>query len=425
MSAQSVMPILRRYVAPVAEIADPAVCGDLLAHLGVVPDPRDRRGVRHPLCSLLAVAAAAVMSGARSLAAVGEWAADASQQVLAALGVRRHPRTGVYQAPHESTVRRGLQRVDADALDDAISVWLSHRRPGAGDGVEGIAVDGKTVRGARDRGDEQSRAPYLLAALSHRDGTVLAQRAVDGKSNEITAVRPLLADLDLAGRLVTADALHTQRELADWLVTAKDADYLFFVKANQPTLLQAVATATAGTNAQFAEASDITTSRGHGRTDKRTVRVAPAVGIDFPHASQVLRIRRDRGGLDGMWTSKEIVFGITSLTADRATPAHLAGHARGHWSIENQLHYIRDVTFGEDDSQVRTGNAPRVMASLRNLAISTLRTLGVTNIAKAPTPQRPRRTTTSSTTRNRSPNNLNSRTYDFAETLGERPGPTG
>jgi len=379
------MSALRRHAetGQVTEITDPARCGDLLAHLGVVPDPRKPRGVRHPLCALLAVAAGAVLSGARSFAAIGEWAADASQQVLAALGVRAHPRTGVYRAPHESTVRRGLQAVDADAVDDALAAWLASRRAEVGDGVEGIALDGKTVRGARDRHDDDSRAPHLLAALSHRDGTVLAQRAVDGKSNEITAVRPLLADLDLSGKLVTADALHTQRELADWLVTAKDADYLFIIKANQPTLLLCVAAALSGTDSQFADTTDASSGRGHGRTEKRTIRTAPATGIDFPHAAQIFRLRRDRGGLDGVRTGKEIVYGITSRPADRAGPAQMAAYARNHWSIENRLHHVRDVTFGEDDSQVRTGNAPRVMAGLRNLAISALRTAGTTNIAQA------------------------------------------
>jgi predicted transposase YbfD/YdcC len=377
------MSALCRLTEPAArvEVTDPARCDDLLAHLRIVPDPRKPRGVRHPLCALLALAAAAVLSGARSLSAIGEWAADTSEPVLAALGVRAHPRTGVYQAPHESTLRRGLQLVDPDAVDDALAAWVASRRTDA-DTMEGVALDGKTVRGARDHTDEHSRAPHLLAALSHRDGTVLAQRAVDGKSNEITAVRPLLPGLDLAGKLITADALHTQRELADWLVTAKNADYLFIVKANQPTLLAAVAAALAGTNAQFADTTDVTTDRGHGRTEKRTIRTVPATDIDFPHAGQIFRIRRDRGGLDGVWTSKEIVFGITSLPADRAGPPQIASYARGHWSIE-ALHHIRDVTFGEDHSQVRTGNTPRIMAALRNLAISALRTTGVTNIAKA------------------------------------------
>jgi predicted transposase YbfD/YdcC len=366
-------------------VVDVDGCDGLLTHLSTVPDPRRPRGVRHALCSLLAVAAAAVLTGARSFTAIGEWAADASQQVLATLAVRAHPRTGAYVAPNEATVRRALQTVNADAVDDAIAAWLaSHEHDDSDDGgVEEIALDGKTVRGARERGSDDDRAPHLVSAVSHRDGTVLAQRQVDGKSNEITAVRPLLADLDLAEKVVTADALHTQRAFADWLVTEKKADYLLIVKANQPNLLDAVATALTGTDDEFADRMDTVTDRGHGRTEARVIRTAPAAGIDFPHAAQVFRLRRDRGGLDGVRTSKEIVYGITSLVPNRSGPAQIATHTRLHWTIENGLHYVRDVTWGEDASQVRTGNAPRVMAALRNLAISTLRQAGTTNIAKA------------------------------------------
>jgi predicted transposase YbfD/YdcC len=343
-------------------------CDSLLAHLASVPDPRKPRGVRYGLCSLLAVAAAAVLAGARSFTAIGEWAADASQQVLATLGVRPHRRSGAYVAPDEATVRRALQTVDADAVDDAIAGWLASREgPDEGDdgGVEGIALDGKTVRGARHRDSDDERAPHLVSAVSHRDGIVLAQRQVDSKSNEITAVRPLLAGLDLVGKVITADALHTQRAFADWLVTDKKADYLLIVKANQPTLLDTVATALTGTDKKFADRMHSTTNRGHGRTETRTIRTAPAAGIDFPHDAQVFRLRRDRGGLDGVRTSKEIVYGITSLHPDQAGPAQIATHTRQHWTIENGLHHVRDVTWGEDASQVRTGNAPRVMAGLR------------------------------------------------------------
>jgi predicted transposase YbfD/YdcC len=385
LSSQSVMPVLVHDCdTTAAGCAGLTGCsGDLLAHLVVVPDARKPRGIRHGLACLLAVAAAAVLSGARSFTAIGEWAADASQQVLAALGVRPHPRTGRYVAPNEATLRRALQRVDADAVDDALAAWLAGQENPHCSGVEAVALDGKTVRGARERGDDNERAPHLVAAVSHRHGTVLAQRQVDSKSNEITAVQPLLTGLDLAGKLVTADALHTQRAFAEWLVTEKKADYLFIVKANQPTLLDAVADALTGTDKQFADRMNTTTNRGHGRTETRTIRAAAATAIEFPHAAQIFRLRRDRGGLDAVRRSKEIVYGITSLTPERAGPAQLAAHNRGHWTIENGLHYVRDVTYGEDASQVRTGNAPRVMAGLRNLAISALRQAGATNIAKA------------------------------------------
>jgi hypothetical protein len=190
---------------------------DLLAHQLVVPDPRK------PRHSPRAVVSVGRRRGGgsvrrRSFTAIGERAADAFQQALPAIGVRPHPRTGRYVASNEATLRRALQGVDPDAVDDAFAAWLAsreHHGGGEGDddvGVEAVALDGKTVRDARERGDHE-RAPHLVAAVSHRHGTVLAQRQVDSKSNEITAVRPLLTDLDLAGKLVIADALHTQRSL--------------------------------------------------------------------------------------------------------------------------------------------------------------------------------------------------------------------
>jgi hypothetical protein len=153
------------------------------------------------------------------------------------LGVRRDPLTGAYQVPDETTIRRVLGRVDPDRLDAAVGVWLADRcRPVARPGRRRVvAVDGKTVRGALDAGGHQ---PHLLAAFDTTAQTVLAQREVGTKTNEITAFAALLEGLDLAGVLVTADAMHTQRDHAEFLVERKDADYLLVVKDNQPSLAE-------------------------------------------------------------------------------------------------------------------------------------------------------------------------------------------
>jgi predicted transposase YbfD/YdcC len=195
---------------------------------------------------------------------------------------------------------------------------------------------------------------------------------VDSKSNEITATGPLLSTVDITGTVVTVDALHTQRDFANVIVN-QGGDYFFVVKENQPTVLEQVIAATTGPDSDFEKRIHVSTDAGHGRTEKRTLRVAPAIGVDFPHAAQAIRIRRDRGGTDGQRTSKEIVYAITSLTATDAGPSDLAGYARAHWGIENKLHWVRDAVYREDDSRVRTGNAPRVMATLRNIAINTIR----------------------------------------------------
>jgi hypothetical protein len=212
-------------------------CPSLAGHLARVPDPRDPRGVRHTLTSLLLAAVAAVLAGARSFTAIGEWAADAPPRVLAALGVRYDPLARRFQPPNEATFRRVLEAVDAAALEAAVGSWLAARVQAAwprGPGRQerrAVAVDGKAVRGTRHtRGDGQARR--LLAAADHQAGTVLAQAEVDGKTNEITAFAPLLEPVDLAGAVVTADALHAQREHAQFLVTAKNAHYILAVKNN-------------------------------------------------------------------------------------------------------------------------------------------------------------------------------------------------
>ncbi len=360
-------------------------CPRLRACLEEVPDPRDRRGVRHTLSSLLLAAAAAVLAGARSFAAIGEWIADAPPQVLGPLGIRRDPLAGRFEPPDEATIRRLLERVDAAALDAAVGSWLAARLQAASRTKRGrahrraVAVDGKTVRGTR-HASPGGPAVHLLAAADQQAGVVLAQGEVDGKTNEITRFAPLLGPLDLAGAVVTADAMHAQREHAEFLVSRKAADYILIVKQNQPALHAQLK------NLPWRQvpAAHDARGKGHGRAEWRTLKAtAVARGLAFPHAAQAIQIRRRRRPLNGTsrW-STETVYAVTSLTATQATPAQLAGWARGHWGIE-ALHHIRDVTYGEDTSQVRTGNGPRAMATLRNLAIGTLKLDGASNIAAA------------------------------------------
>jgi predicted transposase YbfD/YdcC len=182
--------------------------------------------------------------------------------------------------------------------------------------------------------------------------------------------------LDLAGRVVTADALHTQREHADWLVAAKHAAYLLIVKANQPALHHQLATLPW----PDIPVADHTRDRGHGRVEIRRLQVTTVDGLDFPHATQALRITRRVRPLHSRRWRTVTVYAVTSLTAAQASPARLADWFRGHWGVE-ALHHVRDVTFAEDASQVRTGTAPRAMASLRNLAVGVLRAHGDRNIA--------------------------------------------
>jgi len=198
----------------------------LIDVLRTVVDPRKRRGIRHPLVCILAIAVCACLSGARSFEAIAEWASELSRDALKRLGSKRS------KAPSEKCFRITLQRLDAAGFDAAICNWLARRTVFAN---EGIALDGKTLRGAHD-GDKA--APHLLSAVLHREGVIVAQVAVGAKTNEIPCVKPLLAELNIEGAVVTADAMHTQKETARFLVEDKKADYVFTVKDNQPTLLQ-------------------------------------------------------------------------------------------------------------------------------------------------------------------------------------------
>jgi predicted transposase YbfD/YdcC len=381
--SSSPIPAVAHRLAPSAALASDQ-CRDLLGYLAQIADPRHRRGRRHPLVGVLGVAVCAVLAGARSLAAIGEWASDAPGQVLAALGVRRDPWTGTFRPPGEATVRRVLARVDPDALDRAIGAWLAAQQPpppttqpppASRPPPRAVAVDGKTLRGSGHHGAAQM---HLLAVMDHTSRGVLGQARVDGKTNEITQFRPLLEGLDLADTVITADAMHTQREHADWLVTHKHAAYLLIVKGNQPALHHQLKTLPW----RQVPVQDHTHDRGHGRVETRRLQVTTIAGLDFPHATQAIRITRRVRSLRSRRWRTVTVYAVTNLTAAQAHPARLADWIRGHWGIE-ALHHIRDVTYAEDASQTRTANTPRAMASLRNLAIGILHAHGHRNIAAA------------------------------------------
>ena len=331
-----------------------------------VPDRRDPRGVRHRLGTVLVIAQAAVAAGARTLLAVSEWAADVDRDTLTRLGIDP---AGVL--PSESTIRRTLATVDGDDLDARIGAWMAFR-VGRLDGQRVIAVDGKSLRGAKNG----VTMPHLLAALHHDAGVVAGQLAVDAKSNEIPALPDLLDQLDLTDTVVTADALHCQRETALY-ITGRGGHYVLTVKGNQPRLrarLKALPWSRVPATTAVAT--------GHGRRVRRTIRAVQAPGwVDFPGVAQILQVRRTRT-INGRKRT-EVVYVICSLDMAAAPKATVASWIQGHWSIENALHWVRDVVFDEDRHQLRTGSGPQVMATLRNTAISLLRLAGHTRIAKA------------------------------------------
>lgn len=337
----------------------------LVQLLTQVPDPRRRRGRRHRLVVVLAVAVGAVTAGARSLTSIGEWAHDVGADLLALLHLEA-------TVPSEATIRRVIEALDAGVFARLCGAWMRLRWRHI-NGQDVIAIDGKTVRRAAP---QAARAPHLVAALTHDTGLVVGQVAVDAKSNEIPALRDLLALMDIEGLVITADAMHTQRDTAIY-ITDRGADYVFTVKANQPSLRAALT----GLPWQQVPAHRHT-EHSHGRTATRTMKAVEAPAkLGFPAARQVLQLRRTvtRQGK----RTVEVVYLICSRPMTTAPPAQVAAWVRGHWAIEDRLHYVRDVTYDEDRCRVRTGSGAEVMATLRNLAISLLRLAGWNNIAQA------------------------------------------
>lgn len=351
-------------VEPVPVVPSPGA--GLVERLGQLPDPRCRRGRRHTLLSVLLIAAAAVVAGARSYAAIGQWAKNAPQAALVRVDARVLPVFGFRVAPSGATIRRVVALVCPGGLAD-----LTGADPA---GAESIAVDGKAARGSRH---DQTPAAHLLAAITD-NGHVVSQLRIPDKTNEITCFADLLRPFDLAGKVITADALHTQRGHARFLVEDKQAHFVFTVKKNQPTLYQRLRTLPWG---------HVTThydrGTGHGRKETRVLKALTVDDLDFPHVHQVARLTRHTTRTKTGKQTRETVYLITDLASQQAAPDRLQRLARSQWTIENKLHYVRDVTFAEDASQVRTGHGPENMATLRSLAINCFRQAGSTNIAES------------------------------------------
>ena len=206
---------------------------DLIEALKGIPDPRFKRGKRHRQISILAIAICAVLCGARSYAAIAQWAKHRSEKQLKRLWCRHNDKKDRYEPPSEPTIRRLLQAIDAEVVDQTIYGWLS-----ALFCSDAIAFDGKVLKGARTTDGSQL---HLLSAVVHQQGITIAQKEVSSKTNEIPLARPLLQPLDLKDKVVTADAMHTQKDLAVFLVEQKHAHYCFTVKGNQDNLKEEIA----------------------------------------------------------------------------------------------------------------------------------------------------------------------------------------
>ena len=367
-------------------------CRPLMEVLAEVPDPRQQRGKRHPLGASLALVCVATLCGDRSSSAMAQWARISPRALVRALGCT--PAT----PPCAATRCTVLRHLDRERLEATLGTWaesvLTHLSTAPTDEAvdeavdEPIAIDGKTLRGSRQQGAPQA---HLLSALSHRLGLTLGQRAVAEKTNEITQIVPLLQGLVLEGRSFTMDALLTQRTVAQPIVEGH-GDYVLSVKGHQRHLETTIETTSAAVVPQPPRADEpprtvaTTTEQGHGRRESRrlTARVAAFDGRDaWPGLRQVFQVERETWVLATGRRRQEVVYGVTSLPPTRADAARLLRLTRHQWHIENRSHWVRDVPFDADRSQVRCGSTPDVMAAFRNTAIGLLRALGEPNIAAA------------------------------------------
>jgi predicted transposase YbfD/YdcC len=381
--------ILAAVPAPAVSIVSPPVPDtglDLLELLAGVPDGRTGQGRDHPVAAVLALAAAAVVAGMKGYTAISGWVADVPPPVLAGLYLR----CGAAPAPPPSktTIWRVLTDAGTGELDAAAGTWLMDLAGLAGQpeaGGEGrlpaltqVRLDGKAVRGARNPDRTQVRLLAALVGADAASSVVAAQAAVGAKTNEVPVAKVVLGQLDLRGKVVTADALHTVKATAR-LIREGGGEFVLPVKENRRALFDAI-DALSWKDVPIAHSA---TDKGHGRITTRTIQVLPAPeGLPFPHVSQVFLIERYVTDLQGRPVSAVAALGVASPEPGQAGPADLARYVREQWSIES-LHWIRDTLYQEDKSQVRTRSGPRAMAALRNLAIGALRMAGRTDIAEA------------------------------------------
>ena len=364
----------------------------LLDMLAEVPDPRKEKGKRHPLKAILGLAVIAMMSGYRSYAAIAEYGRT-YKTLKKALGFTRK------QTPCPATFCNLFRKLDIDALEATLTQWVVAALADFGWGCEGsltgVAIDGKTLRGSKK---QAAKITHLMSVVSHELGVTLTQRAMSEKSHEVPVSREILKAFDVSGKVVTADALLTQRSFCESIL-ASGGDYVFPIKANhkqvyedierlfrQPaeTTFQTAYHMLKAEHQDWGETLDTIESvdEAHGRLETRRLTASTALNeyIDWPGVRQVCEYTYTRRHPRTGEVSRQTHYGITSLEPKRATAADLLRLKRGHWAIENKSHWMRDVILGEDASQVRCGATPAVMAALRNTALSILRLAGYESI---------------------------------------------
>lgn len=341
----------------------------LYAHLEQVTDKRKHRGIRYALADALALIILAKLGGEDEPRGIARWLKLRAEMLVEALQL---PRPSM---PHETTISRILGKaVDPDEVEQVMQRYFDG--PVQVSQAEVIAIDGKTMRGTIAPGETQGT--HLLSAYLVEAGVVLAQTEVECKENEISAAPRLLAKLQVRGKVVIGDALHTQRS-SSIVVVERQGHFVWTIKDNQPALKAEIAHLFApqqcppGTSPLPTDFQTVTGySYGHGRFEKRTLTTSAMLKdyLHWPYAEQVFKLETTRLYLSSGKRTCEIHYGLTSLPPAKAGPARLLALKRTYWGIENRLHYRRDVSLNEDRCRLRLGHAARVMAILNNLVLA-------------------------------------------------------
>jgi predicted transposase YbfD/YdcC len=337
---------------------------DVLKHL---PDPRKRQGRRHRWLTLLCLIVAALASAQRTPRAIARWVREHREELFAVLP------PSVSRLPSDATIRRTLALLDVTRLEQALSAFqpatapppeASARPP---DALQGVAIDGKAIRGVGRDG----HSCHLVSLVQHDDARVLGQVEVAQKRDERSAVPSLLVGRNLTGKVITLDALHTLRPTARQ-IRAQNGHYLMIVKKNQAALYEYLdmlfSLPAHPADHEVWQTVGPTTEKGHGRLETRTLTCGNAhiEDVDWPDVQQVVRRECERIVLKTGKRSCEVMYGMVSLTPAEAGAASIERLWRGHWTIENQVHHVRDVTFGEDAGHAAQGTTAHALAALRN-----------------------------------------------------------
>jgi predicted transposase YbfD/YdcC len=356
--------------------------GSLYAHFQHLQDRRQARGKRYALELVLTLIVLAKLSGEDRLYGIAEWARARTDSLCAALGVGRG------DLPCHNTYRRVLrQAVDPDRLQAAASHFLT-QSPQTGRSLL-VAIDGKTLRGSIPTAESQ--AVHLLAAYLPEEGVVLMQVAVASQDNEITAAPRLLRSLDLRGKVVMGDAMHTQSKLSAQILD-QEGDYVWLAKDNQRALRQDIMdlfTPEVRTPGFSAPPDDFETActqdKAHGRLEERTLTTSSMLQdyADWPGLEQVFRLERCVTVLREGTVRREVMYGLTSLSRSQAGPRELLGLVRSYWGIENGLHYRRDRTLQEDATRTISPAVAQAMAIFNNLVIGLVARAGWGNLPQA------------------------------------------